>query len=340
MKPFTVVFTGGGSGGHVTPNFALIDYLKKICPDINIHYIGSNGIEKTLVTPEKAIFHEITARGFSRDKSEFLKNFAVPFSLIKSVRQSVNILKNIRPDVVFSKGGYVALPVVIAAKKLGIRAIIHESDMSVGLANKISKIYADICLSSFPLLDKKFICVGSPLNQKIYTANKTKSKNYFNLGNSKKILLITGGSLGAEFLNEFVKTNFENLTKKFNLILICGKGKKLNIKNDKNFYQTEYTVNMPVFYAAADLCLTRGGSNTLCELSVLGIPFVCVPLLRSGRGEQRQNAEFFSTKGHGVILDEKNLDIKNFLSLSSSLKTKSGTSFDGTKLICEYILGK
>ncbi len=340
MKPFTVVFTGGGSGGHVIPNFALIDYLKKICPNLEIHYIGSSGIEKTLVTFEKAIFHEITARGFIREKSKFFKNFAVPFSFIKSVNQSVDILKNIRPDVIFSKGGYVALPVVAAAKKLGIRSIIHESDMSVGLANKISKIYADVCLSSFPLSDKKFISVGSPLNQKIYDIDRTKAKNYFNLDSSKKTLLVTGGSLGAEFLNEFVKTNFENLTKKFNLIVICGKGKKLNIKNNKNFYQTEYTVDMPLFYAAADLCLTRGGSNTLCELSVLGIPFVCVPLLRSSRGEQKQNAEYFSAKGHGAILNEKNLDIKNFLSLSSFLKSKPDTSFDGTKLICEYILGK
>jgi len=339
MKSLTVVFTGGGSGGHVSPNLALIDYLRQIRPDVKIHYVGSNGIEKNIVTNNIAVFHEISAHGFIRDKNELLKNFAVPFHLLKSVNQCKQILKNVNPDVVFSKGGYVALPVILAAKKLGIRTVIHESDMSLGLANKISFLYADICLSTFPQKNERFITVGAPINQKIYSANKTQAKSFFKLSSAKKTLLVTGGSLGAEFLNEFILKNFKRLTQSFNVILIAGKNKKININNGANFYQTDYTRDMPLFYAAADYCLTRGGSNTLCELSALGIPFVCVPLSRSGRGEQNQNAEYFQNNGNGCVLDEKNLTTESFLSAIKTIKGKSARTIDGTKRICEYILG-
>lgn len=338
-KPFTVVFTGGGSGGHVTPNLALIAHIRKTRPEVDIHYIGTNAIEKKLVTPDKAVFHEISAAKLERGKKNIGKILALPFALAKSVGEAARILKKIRPDVVFSKGGYVGLPVVIAAKRQKIRTISHESDTSLGLANKIAMRFSDLCLSSFPVKKGGVVVSGSPLNQEIYRADKETALEISGINKNKKVLLVTGGSLGAGVLNMFVFENFDKLKKNYAAVLVSGKNKKIALPNGRDFYQTEYTDKLHHFYALADLVLTRAGSNTLCELAVLGVPFVSVPLSSGSRGEQAGNAGHIAKIAGGEILEEKDLNLENFLEAAKKADSRAVPEIDGTGVICDYILG-
>lgn len=337
-KPFTIVFTGGGSGGHVSPNLALIAHIKKIRPEADIHYIGTGGIEKKLAA-DKAVFHEITARKFYRSWKKLGRTLLLPFSLIRSVLQSKKILRKICPDVVFSKGGYVGLPVVMAAKSLGIRTISHESDTSMGLANKIAMRFSDLFFSSFPIKKSGVVVSGSPLNQEIYRANAQAAREICGFDKEKKVLVVTGGSLGAIALNEFVKQNFTRLAREYAVVLICGKNKKIDIPNGKNFYQIEYTDKIHHFFALADLCLTRAGSNTLCELIALGVPFICVPLGEGSRGEQRGNAKYLAGLSGGRVLEEKDLNYEAFRASALETEGHAVPEIDGTGMICDYILG-
>ena len=299
-----IVFSGGGTAGHVTPNLALIDKLQ----NEQIYYVGTDGMEKSLTAPyvEKGKikeYREISAHKLQRKLT--MGNFALPFRLAKSVRQAKQQLLEIRPDVIFSKGGYVGLPVIIAGKKLKIPTIIHESDMSLGLANKICARFASNFLAAFPC-DKRANVVGFIIRDEILNGDKQKGLATMGLNGSKPVLLVTGGSLGAKALNDAV-ASCPSLAERYDVFVITGKGKKIDCNHVR---QVEFVTNMNDLLAAADVCLTRAGSNTLAELTLAQVPFVTVPLTKQSRGEQVNNAQWFCSRGCGLQLSEDNLAAK------------------------------
>ncbi len=314
-KQGKIVFCGGGSGGHVTPNIALIDYIHTNNKNIQLYYVGTNSIEKTLISSLDYVkFYEISAKKLIRSVSltAILNNISLPFALVKSIFECKKILKEIRPDVIFVKGGYVCVPVAIAGKQLNIKVIAHESDITLGLTHKVCKNCYDKLFSTFDIDEKNIISIGSPIRQQIYLGDINKGKKIANFFDKKPVLLVLGGSLGASVFNEFVEKNIVALTNHFNVLHICGKGKKTNIVND-HYRQMEYCKDIFDLYKISSLCLTRGGSNVLCELSTIKLPFICVPLSKSSRGEQTRNAHYFTDKGVGVTLQEDNLNIDSFM---------------------------
>ena len=307
-----IVFSGGGTAGHVTPNLALIDKLSQE----EIYYVGTNGMEKTLteqyVQDGRIVqYCEISADKLQRKLT--LKNLALPFKLIKSVREAKKVLKTIRPDVIFSKGGFVGLPVVIAGKRLKIPTIIHESDMSLGLANKICALFANDFLAAFPC-DKRAKVVGLIIREEIFHGNKQKGLATMGFDGSKPILLVTGGSLGAKALNDAI-ANCPKLSERFDIFVITGKKKNMGCEF---VHQAEFVTNMNDILAATDVCLTRAGSNTLAELTLAEVPFITVPLTKQSRGEQVNNAEWFVSRGCGLKLSEDNLSEKLFNAVNAA----------------------
>lgn len=305
-----IVFTGGGTAGHVIPNIALIEELKG---KNSLFYIGADGLEKQLLKPyvenQSLRFFSIEAHKLVRSLTP--KNLLLPFRLIKSVSQARKLLSEIKPDLVFSKGGYVALPVVIAARSLKIRCILHESDMSLGLSNKIGSHYADKVLTTFepPAHNKKAVKSGAPIRQNLYTGDRARGLKTMGFDGSRPVVLVMGGSLGAAKLNETVR-ELKNTLSGVDIFVICGKGKTDKSLDGKHFRQVEFVTRMKDIFAASDVCVSRGGANSLCELASLQIPFVVVPLSKNSRGEQLENARFFQNEGCGLLLEEDSLNEK------------------------------
>lgn len=335
-----IVLCGGGTAGHITPNLALADELI----GEKIYYVGSDGMEQKLVAPyvesgKIEEFCQISASKFARKLSA--SNLLLPFKLAKSVRQSKQILKRIQPDVVFGKGGYVCLPVIIAARKLKIPTVIHESDRTVGLANKIAAHFSTRFLSAFPCKQKTEV-VGGIVRRSAVTGSKKAGLETMGFDGKKPILLVTGGSLGAKALNDAV-INSPELAKKFDVFVISGKGKKI----DCDFVrQAEFVSNIGDVFAACDVCLTRAGSNALAELTIAGVPFVAVPLTKASRGEQVNNAKWFAERGCGIYADETELPQKLTKLVSAAYdnraafaaKQKSVTAeLDGTKKVANVL---
>ena len=303
-----IVLTGGGSAGHIIPNLALVKELKKHFD--NIYYIGSNkenekklaeqyGIEYFAITPPKLI------RKFT------LKNLTIPFKLIKSINDCKKLLKSLNVDVIFSKGGYISLPVVMAGHKLGIKVLIHESDTSLGLANKICSRYCDKIFTTFPIYSKsnKIIQTGTPIREEFL--NPPHKQNFFQ--NNKKTILVVGGSQGSKTINEFIYQNIDELTKNYNIIHLCGINKLKQIKND-SYLQIEFSNEMPLLINSSDIVLTRGGSNALFEILAIGKPMIIVPLTKKeSRGEQIENAKFFTQHNLGCYMPI--LEINSFINL-------------------------
>ena len=290
-----IVFCGGGTAGHVTPNLALADKLA----GHELYYIGTDGMEKGLVAPyvdngKIKAYYAISANKLRRKLT--LKNLLLPFQLIKSVKQAKTHLQQIRPNVVFSKGGYAGLPVVIAAKKLKIPTIIHESDMSLGLANRICKRYADVFLSAFDC-DKNAKVVGLIIRNEIMKGSRAQGLATMGFDGSKPILFVMGGSVGAAALNNAICQN-RQLADKFDIFVSTGRGKKIDCEFVR---QTEYVNNMADVLAATDVCVTRAGSTSLAELTLATVPFVTVPLTKCSRGEQVNNAKWFVERGCGIM---------------------------------------
>lgn len=308
-----IVFTGGGSAGHIYPSLA----IKEILEDeggYEFFYIGSNGLEKDILKEEKNIkFFSINAVKLERKLT--FKNLLIPFFLASSIRSAKKILKEIKPDVVFSKGGYVALPVVFASKKLGLPVVSHESDLSMGLANKLILKKCDKMCVAFEKtkgVSSKCIYTGQPIRKKLLTGNKNKIKCE-NFSNDKKNLLVVGGSLGAGFLNKIVKENIDKLTKQFNVFHIVGKNNPLP-KERKNYFPVNYFSEMGDVYAWADVILSRAGSGVINELLALRKPMLLVPLSKNcSRGDQIENALLFEEKGYAICLQEEDYTSKKLL---------------------------
>ena len=309
-----IVFTGGGTAGHYSPNLALIPLVKEDFD--NIYYIGSvSGPEKSAMQKAGIPYYGITCVKLTRKFT--LKNLAIPFKLLKGVNESEKILKKLSPSVVFSKGGYVALPVAIAAHRLKIPLITHESDLSIGLANKVASKYSTAVLTSFEKTAQTLpnaYYAGTPLREDLFKPrNKTEILKKYDLDPNKKVLLVTGGSQGSKSINEIVQKCAYTLVKRYNVVHLCGKGKAPEI-TISGYKAIEFAEDMGELYAIADTAVSRAGANTLFELIALAIPTLAIPLPKgNSRGDQIENAKYFSDNGLIGLLLEENLSEKSFL---------------------------
>lgn len=319
----TIVLTGGGTAGHIMPNIALIPYLNK---DYALHYIGTSGMEKDIITKSTTLpFHEITSAKLVR--SFTLKNLAIPFKLFKGIRQAKKILKQLSPVCVFSKGGFVAVPVVIAAKKLKIPVVSHESDFSLGLANKICAKFSVVVCTSFyhtATTTPNGVYTGSPIRQSLYQGKKQVALKECNFETTKPVLLIFGGSLGAKPINEVIKQSLTQLVKTYNIVHIVGKNNLYENPFPNSVYLIEFTHKIEHFFALADYVVCRSGSNAIFELLALQKPMLLIPLPKgSSRGDQIENANEFKKHKFAHVLFQENLNSKTLLqSLSDLQKNK------------------
>ena len=328
-----IVFCGGGSAGHVIPNVAIIEQLKGITECV---YLGTNGIEKKICADNNIKFYEAEAVKLVRGK--ILCNLALPFKLIKSIKQAKKILEDIKPDLVFCKGGYVCVPPAIAASKLGIPVITHESDISAGLANKFIAKRCEKVLTSFPQTAKSFdrgIYTGTPMRNSLFDRNRAKAREKFNL-DMRPTVLVTGGGNGSEKINNAVRNIAPKLCKDYNIIHLCGKGKAVPL-SVYGYKQIEFESDMGLVYSCTDVAVSRCGSNTATELIALKIPSLFIPLEnKRSRGDQVKNAEYFKNKKLCRVLKESELTeqklIENIYALLNDTKLKK--ALDETSVKC------
>ena len=307
-----IILTGGGTAGHVTPNIALLPALKNAGYDIS--YIGSyNGIEKTLIEQQNIPYYGISSGKLRRYLD--IKNLTDPFRVLKGISQAKKLIRELKPDVVFSKGGFVAVPVVMAAGKQGIPVIIHESDMTPGLANKLCLKYARKVCCNFPetvkMISKgKGVLTGLPIRQELLLGNKSAGLSMCGFDGSKPVLMVIGGSLGAVHVNDAVRAVLPKLLERFNVIHVCGKGKlDASYDNTPGYRQFEYVdAELKDLFAAADVVISRAGANVICELLAMHKPNLLIPLpADASRGDQLLNAESFRKQGYSMVLEEKDI---------------------------------
>ncbi len=307
-----IILTGGGTAGHVTPNLALIPSLREL--GYEIRYIGSyEGIEKKLIENAQIPYDGISSGKLRRYFD--LKNFSDPFRVIKGYGEARKLLKKYKPDVVFSKGGFVAVPVVLAARHYGIPAIIHESDMTPGLANKLCIPSAKKVCCNFPetlqyLPKEKAVLTGSPIRAELLKGDRLSGLQYAHLAADKPVILVIGGSLGSVTVNTAVRNLLPRLLPDYQVVHICGKAHlDESLINVKGYVQYEY-VDAPLkhLFAAADLVLSRAGANSICEILALRKPTVLIPLsAAASRGDQILNANSFARQGFSTVLEEESL---------------------------------
>ncbi|MCM1193663.1 MAG: undecaprenyldiphospho-muramoylpentapeptide beta-N-acetylglucosaminyltransferase [Butyrivibrio sp.] len=307
-----IVLTGGGTAGHVTPNIALLPALKKAGYEIT--YIGSrDGIEKKLISDFDIPYVGISAGKFRRYFD--LKNFTDPFRVIKGFSEAKKFLKEYMPDIVFSKGGFVSVPVVRAAAVLKIPCIIHESDMTPGLANKLCISAAEKVCCNFPetlklLPAEKAVLTGSPIRTELSQGNKIQGLNMCGFSANKPVIMVIGGSLGAANVNKAVREALPRLLEDFQVVHLCGKDKVDNLLlNTPGYKQFEYVkAELKDLFAMADLVISRAGANAICELLALKKPNILIPLpATSSRGDQLLNARSFESQGFSIVIDEDDL---------------------------------
>jgi len=307
-----IILTGGGTAGHVTPNIALLPRLKEY--DYDIHYIGSyNGMEKELVEQFDIPYHGISSGKLRRYFST--QNFTDPFKVIKGFGEANKIIKSLNPDVVFSKGGFVTVPVAYAAKRNHVPVIIHESDMTPGLANKLSMSAATKICCNFPetldhLPREKAVLTGSPIRQELLSGNKIAALEFCNFTIDKPVILIIGGSLGSAAVNNAVRAILPQLLERFQVIHLCGKGKlDESLTSLKGYAQFEYMQDaLSDVFALTDIVISRAGANAICELLALRKPNLLIPLpVNASRGDQILNARSFKHQGFSIVLEEEEL---------------------------------
>ena len=308
-----IVLTGGGTAGHVTPNLALIEAMDLL--NWRIDYIGSQeGIERHMIEREGIPYHGIQTGKLRRYWS--WQNFIMPFKVLTGLVAAYRFLKYIKPDIVFSKGGFVAVPVVISAWLRRIPVIAHESDFTLGLANTLSfPFVTKLCVAfedtkiqaKYP---NKVTVTGTPIRSELFHGSKSRALKYCGFDGTKPIILIQGGSLGAKKINDVVRESIDKLTEKFHIIHLCGKGKlDTTLNNHQNYFQVEYAYSeMADFLAASDIVISRAGANSIYELLALGKPHILIPLpLSHSRGDQIVNAKFFEQKGISTVIQNEAL---------------------------------
>lgn len=313
-----VLFTGGGTAGHVTPNMALIEKLRE--ENAEISYIGSeNGIEKGLIEKMGVTYYGIASGKLRRYFS--WKNFTDPFRVLKGYFQAKKLVKQLQPDVLFSKGGFVSVPVVFAAKKRKVPTIIHESDMTPGLANKLAiKKATKVCCNFEETLKylpaEKAVHTGTPLRKELFTGRRERGLELNGFPADSKVLLVVGGSTGAAAVNNAVRKISSELLKEYKIIHLCGKGKTdPAFENVDGYRQYEYVSDdLKDMFAAADIIVSRAGANAVAELLALKKPNILIPLSASAsRGDQILNAEAFRKNGYSYVLQEEEVTDESLL---------------------------
>ncbi len=346
-----IILTGGGSAGHVTPNLSLLPKLKEL--GYEIQYIGTeSGIEREIIESEKIKYHVISSGKLRRYFD--VKNFTDPFRVIKGIFQAIFIMRKEKPNIVFSKGGFVSVPVVFAAYINGIPVIAHESDITPGLANKLSSPYCTKVCVTFPESLKSIkgdnaVLTGTPIRQELLDGSRIIGRRMCGFENDKPVLLIIGGSLGSKFINNTVRNCLNELLKIYNIIHICGKGnleKKLTKRT--GYVQFEYvSEEMPHIMNAADIVISRAGANVIFELLALKKPNLLIPLSRkSSRGDQILNAASFEKSGYSMVLQEEDMTTELLLDKLKKLdmskhtyinKMKASAAQDATNKIINLI---
>ena len=331
-----IILTGGGTAGHVTPNIALLPRLKELQYDI--HYIGSyNGIEKELISQFGIPYHGISTGKLRRYFS--VQNFTDPFRVIKGMGEARKLIKILEPDVIFSKGGFVSVPVVLAGKGQHVPVIIHESDMTPGLANKISIPSATKVCCNFPetlssLPAGKAVLTGSPIRQELLHGNKQAAKDFCGFTGDLPILMVMGGSIGSVYINNAIRGCIDTLLTKYQIIHLCGKGNiDESLKDKKGYAQFEYiSENLPDLFAAADLVVARAGANSICELLALHKPNILIPLSRNAsRGDQILNANSFAKQGFSVVLEEEEVTSEKLMATIDDVMAHRSKYIDAMK---------
>lgn len=305
-----IVLTGGGTAGHVTPNIAMLPRLQEL--GYTISYIGSyDGIEKKLIEEIKIPYYGISSGKLRRYFDP--KNFSDPLKVIKGYREVKKLLKQLKPDIIFSKGGFVAVPVVLAAKRCKIPVILHESDMTPGLANKICIPSAAKVCCNFPetvqhLPKEKAVLTGTPIRQELLAGDAVAAQKFTGLTAGKPVIMIIGGSLGAAAINDAVRSILPDLLKDFQIIHLCGKDKlDESLENTTGYVQYEYIKKeLTDLFALADIVISRAGANAICEISALKKPNLLIPLsAKASRGDQILNSRSFERLGYSMVLEEE-----------------------------------
>lgn len=321
-----IIMTGGGTAGHVTPNIALIPHLQQLGYEIS--YIGShNGIEKDLITELGIPYYGISSGKLRRYFS--MQNFTDPFRVLNGFREANSLVKKLQADVIFSKGGFVSVPVVMAGKLNKVPTIIHESDMTPGLANKLAIPSATKVCCNFPetlehLPADKAILTGCPIREELLVGHKDKARSLCNFNDKLPVLLIIGGSLGSVAINTAIRNILTELLENFQIIHICGKGKlDESLLNKTGYAQFEYVGDeLRDLFTLSDMIISRAGANAICELLALRKPNILIPLpLSASRGDQILNANSFAKQGYSLVLDEDTLNDKLLLESIKQLYT-------------------
>jgi UDP-N-acetylglucosamine--N-acetylmuramyl-(pentapeptide) pyrophosphoryl-undecaprenol N-acetylglucosamine transferase len=314
----TIVLTGGGTAGHVTPNLAIIPKLEE--KGFHIEYIGTkDGMEKEIITCTDIPYHTISAGKLRRYFS--FKNFTDPIKLLAGCLKAGRILKKLRPAAVFSKGGFVSVPVVFAAHRRKIPVVLHESDYTPGLANRLCIPRADkICVAFEPTLKfvpvGKGICTGLPIRRELLCGDRETGLSMCGFSGEKPVLLIMGGSLGAKALNDTIDDILPELTKKFDVIHIRGKNNLRSGFLPCDYKQFDFiSCELPHIYAAADIMVSRAGATAVFEILSLALPSLLVPLPKAtSRGDQILNADYFFNKGFSHVLEQEKMTSEKLLS--------------------------
>ncbi|MBP1889473.1 UDP-N-acetylglucosamine--N-acetylmuramyl-(pentapeptide) pyrophosphoryl-undecaprenol N-acetylglucosamine transferase [Clostridium moniliforme] len=325
MSKYKIIMTGGGTAGHVTPNLALVPSLKE--EGFEVKYIGSkDGIEKDIITSNNIPYYGISSGKLRRYFD--IKNFTDPFKVLKGIHEAKKIISKEKPDIIFSKGGFVTVPVVIAASMKKIPVVAHESDITPGLANKLASPFCNkLCVTFRESLqfvkNNKGILTGSPIRKEILTGSKLKGKEICGFTDDKDIILIMGGSLGSKVINDAIRKNIYNILKSNNIIHICGKGNlDESLKNIDGYKQFEYVSDeLTHLMHAADYIISRAGANSIFEFLALKKPTLLIPLSKNAsRGDQILNANSFKKEGFSLVMQEEELENEGILKGIKMLK--------------------
>ncbi len=328
-----ILLTGGGTAGHVTPNMALIPRLLE--DGWEAHYAGeADGVEQKLISGISGVQYHCVSCGKLRRYFD-IRNFSDPFRVIKGIGQASRLMKRIKPDIVFSKGGFVSVPVVYGARLNGIPVVIHESDMTPGLANRLSAPFAEKILCTFPeaaaAMGAKGIHTGTPIRPEILQGNRERGLETFGLTNGRPVLMITGGSSGAQAINRVVRDALEKLLDSFQILHLCGPGNAdETLEGTAGYVQREYLDDeMAEAYACANILLSRAGSNTLCEILALRKPALLVPYPKgASRGDQIVNARSFEARGLSHVLMQEDMTADSLIAAVIKLYRERGTLFE------------
>ena len=344
-----IVLTGGGTAGHVSPNQALIPHLMR--EGWEIHYIGTKaGIERTLIEPISGVTYHAVSSGKLRRYFD-LKNFTDPFRVIAGALQSFSIIRKLKPSIVFSKGGFVSVPVVVGAALCGVPVVMHESVITPGLANKLCKPFSNVVCITFPecakLLGSKAVETGTPLRPQIFSGTREQGLTIAGFDGKKPVLMMIGGSLGAQSVNAVLREALPELTKTYDVLHVCGKG---NLAPDLNalpgYRQFEYmTDELPHAFACADILLSRAGSNSLSEILALKKPALLIPY-HSGRGDQVLNANSLKARGLAHVMPQSDMNAESLVAAIHTLyderelltqRIAALPDADGTQAVLEQI---